>query len=220
MPLAMNHLMLWIDHAGEVIRPTHGLKMIRHSKNSRRLCCIVFTHSFETWSMAHVTHNHGHQPIVLQIQNELEKSSSYRNFRIYAPQPHENSMFVHSSLPQLNKLLSVYQLAVFLCLELCFGALCPALHFNCCTIILLYKMVLFCWTLAFTSFRKPAGFRRKALWLSSQLWIDWMDDWVMWCSCLAVKERFYHVDVGGRWYVGLQFYQRYYSFQYVIIACF
>lgn len=145
MPLAMSHLMLWIDHAGEVIRPTHGWKMIRHSKNSTRLCCIVFTHSFETWSMAHVTHNHGHQPIVLQIQNELEKSSSYRNFRIYAPQPHENySMFVHSSLPQLNKLLSVYQLAVFLCLELCFGALCPALHFNCCTTLHLHCTKWFC----------------------------------------------------------------------------
>lgn len=189
--------------------------MIRHSKNSTQLSCVVFTHSFETWSMAHVTHNHGHQPIVQQVQNELEKSSSYRNFRIYAPQPHENSMFVHSSLPQLHKLLSVYQLAVFLCLELCFGALCPALHFKCCT-ILLYKMVLFCWTLAFTSFRKPAGFRRKASWLSSQLWIDWMDDWVMWCSCLAVKERLNHV--GGRWFVGLQFYQRYYSFQLLLLV--
>lgn len=187
--------------------------MIRHSKNSTRFLVQYSVYPF-LWNVKYGT-RHGHQPIVLQIQNELEKSSSYRNFRIYAPQPHENSMFVHSSLPQLNKLLSVYQLAVFSCLELRFGALCPALHFNCCT-ILLYKMVLFCWTLAFTSFRKPAGFRRKALWLSSQLWIDWMDDWVMWCSCLAVKERFYHV--GGRWYVGLQFYQRYYSFQLLLLV--
>lgn len=49
-------------------------------------------------------------PIVRQIERITE---AQQNFRIYAPQPHENSMLVHSSLPLLNKLLSVYQLAVF-----------------------------------------------------------------------------------------------------------